>query len=114
MAGTVICDYINSANVSGGFFGVGQTWQNVTASRSAGVTYTNTTGKPMQVVISFVATSSIAISPSITIDSISNAVWSGADATSRRTAITFIVPNNSTYLVPTQTNVGLSSWLELR
>jgi len=27
--------------------GVGQTWQNVTASRSAGVTYTNTTGKPI-------------------------------------------------------------------
>ena len=29
--------------------GVGQTWQNVTASRSAGVTYTNTTGKPIMV-----------------------------------------------------------------
>ncbi len=30
MAGTVICDYINSANVSGGFLGIGQTWQDVT------------------------------------------------------------------------------------
>jgi hypothetical protein len=30
--------------------GVGQTWQDVTASRTAGVTYTNTTGKPIVVV----------------------------------------------------------------
>lgn len=29
--------------------GVGQTWQNVTANRIAGVTYTNTTGKPIVV-----------------------------------------------------------------
>jgi hypothetical protein len=27
--------------------GVGQTWQNVTSSRAAGVTYTNTTGRPI-------------------------------------------------------------------
>ena len=30
-------------------FGVGQTWQDVTASRALGVTYTNSTGKPIQV-----------------------------------------------------------------
>ena len=29
--------------------GVGQTWQNLTGSRSSGVTYTNSTGKPIQV-----------------------------------------------------------------
>lgn len=33
--------------------GVGQTWQNVTASRAFGVTYTNTTGKPIVLMISF-------------------------------------------------------------
>ena len=32
--------------------GVGQTWQDVTASRTRNVTYTNTTGKPIQVNIS--------------------------------------------------------------
>lgn len=31
--------------------GVGQTWQDVTLSRSVGPTYTNTTGKPIQVSI---------------------------------------------------------------
>ena len=30
-------------------FGVGQTWQDVTASRALGTTYTNSTGKPIQV-----------------------------------------------------------------
>lgn len=32
-------------------FGVGQSWQNVTGSRSTGVTYTNTTGKPIFVIV---------------------------------------------------------------
>ena len=31
-------------------FGVGQTWQNLTSSRASNVTYTNTTGKPIQTV----------------------------------------------------------------
>ena len=31
--------------------GVGQTWQDVTSSRSSGVTYTNNTGKPIQLYI---------------------------------------------------------------
>ncbi len=29
--------------------GIGQTWQNVTASRALGTTYTNSTGKPLMV-----------------------------------------------------------------
>jgi microcystin-dependent protein len=32
--------------------GYGQTWQNLTSSRSLGVTYTNSTGRPIQVIIS--------------------------------------------------------------
>jgi hypothetical protein len=31
--------------------GVGQTWQNMTASRSPGTTYTNTTGRPIQILV---------------------------------------------------------------
>lgn len=33
--------------------GVGQTWQDVSAQRQAGVTYTNTTGRPIQLNVSF-------------------------------------------------------------
>ena len=32
--------------------GVGQTWQDLSGSRSTGVTYTNTTGKPIMVSLS--------------------------------------------------------------
>lgn len=36
-----------------GMFGVGQTWQNVKASRSIDTTYTNTTGKTIFVCVGF-------------------------------------------------------------
>lgn len=36
-------------SAAAGGIGVGQTWQNVTGSRSSGVTYTNSTGKPIAV-----------------------------------------------------------------
>ena len=45
--GKVLNDTLNTAVSSS--FGVGQTWQDVTASRALGTTYTNTTGKPIQV-----------------------------------------------------------------
>lgn len=37
--------------VDGLALGIGQTWQNVTASRAVGVTYQNTTGRPIQVAV---------------------------------------------------------------
>lgn len=40
------------ARAGGKSIGVGQTWQNVTAERHTGVTYTNTTGRPIAVHIS--------------------------------------------------------------
>lgn len=39
----MVADYATNA------IGYGQTWQDVTASRSSGVTYTNTTGKPIKI-----------------------------------------------------------------
>ena len=47
--GKVLKDSLNTAITSS--FGVGQTWQNLTSSRASGVTYTNTTGKPIQIYI---------------------------------------------------------------
>ena len=44
--GKVLKDSLDAAS-----FGVGQTWQNLTSSRASGVTYTNTTGKPIQIYI---------------------------------------------------------------
>lgn len=56
MAGSLTIDNINGKVISSSpvatesqVIGVGQTWQNVTASRSTNTTYTNTTGKPIVV-----------------------------------------------------------------
>ena len=45
--GKVLKDTLNTAVSSS--FGVGQTWKNLTSSRASGVTYTNSTGKPIHV-----------------------------------------------------------------
>ena len=47
--GKVLKDTLDNTVVSS--FGVGQTWQDLTSSRAPGVTYTNTTGKPIQIYI---------------------------------------------------------------
>lgn len=46
-------DVYSKEEANGIAIGVGQTWQDVTASRSAGTTYTNTTGRPIQLSVTF-------------------------------------------------------------
>lgn len=70
--------------------GVGQTWQDVTASRSAGVTYTNSTGKPIMFVLITNASST-----SITVDS--KLVGRLNHGSSADDTVSAIVPNGSTY-----------------
>ena len=106
MAGTVICDYINSANVSGGFFGVGQTWQNVTASRVLGTTYTNTTGKPIVITVSSNAGGGAGEGYINNVQIL--IVVEGGDSNQ---SFNFIVPNGSTYKV---TWASVTHWFELR
>ena len=86
--------------------GVGQTWQDVTASRSAGVTYTNTTGKPIDVVISGANQSGFFWY----VDGIALVGGSGVTF-SNRIPLSFTVPDGSTYSVG---GSGLEKWLELR
>jgi hypothetical protein len=45
--GTTGLTFNNGSTQDVGGVGIGQTWQNVTASRSTGTTYTNSTGKPI-------------------------------------------------------------------
>ena len=48
-------------------FGIDQTWQDMTSSRSSGVTYTNTTGKPIQIYIMTGTQSSTLVIDGVTI-----------------------------------------------
>lgn len=94
--------------VFGQLIGVGQTWQDVSGSRSAGVTYTNTTGRPIEV---WATIGSATTSPvDITVDS---AIRAQVDTVAGvLTPISFIVPDGVTYDVSTGGNIIY--WSELR
>lgn len=84
-------------------FGVSQTWQDV--SRSLGSTYTNNTGRPIQ--ISIFASGSSGSALALIIDGI-ELLRTNQSASLHVTAV---IPNGSSYTV---TAAGLGSWKELR
>jgi hypothetical protein len=96
--------------------GVNQTWQNVTGSRAKNTVYQNTTGRTIQVNITFSSDSSAtntdvyvetANPPTVIVGRHINV--SGVGAT---TCISFIVPNNHYY--KTSANGTVQIWSELR
>lgn len=95
--GKVLKDAVDAASL-----GVGQTWQDVTASRANGVTYTNSTGKTIQLLIN-----AIFGTGSITLNGLKINIENGI-------AYGFInvaIPNTHTYRVDF---AWLVSWSELR
>lgn len=91
--------------------GNGQTWQNVTGSRTAGVTYTNSTGKPIQVAIAVYRVASVGAA-TFTIGGVVVGTWSctGTNDVGTTQTATFIVPDLATY----SCSAGFSNWAELR
>jgi len=116
----VTTTWTSAANNS---IGVGQTWTDVrvTPGRASGTTYTNSTGKPIQVLIVYamsgdrggqngnatVLINGISINP--------NFVITDGGGWSARQTISFIIPNGNTYSF-TNNNIytSIASWLELR
>ena len=95
--------WVSSTNLA---VGVGQTWQNLTASRADSTTYYNTTGKPIMVSISFtpqgggaIIVNGLNVSYGASVTSASNG---GCNA---------LVPVGGSYSASTP---GLTSWFELR
>ena len=99
--------------------GVGQTWQNVAASRSAGVTYTNNTGKPIVVYVAVSALNTSLMRCNIFVNGLE--VASTTEMTTTTNAGSYanfsaIVPNGSTYKV-NYLGAGafkMDKWVELR
>jgi len=90
--------------------GVGQTWQNVLASRAAATTYTNSTGKPIFVLITCTSGGTTIIG---TINALTFNTGIAAGAYYNCSTLYLVVPNGSTY----RTNsfgAGSQSWHELR
>jgi hypothetical protein len=93
--------------------GVGQTWQNVSGSRTSGVSYTNSTGKPILVATGISSTNGNNFVSAV-VDGLVVGTFTGATPTSTAGggSVAFIVPNGSSYAV---THVGTRShWAELR
>ena len=105
-------DSITSAKLTGDAvpIGVGQTWQNLTASRAVnGTTYYNTTGKPIQL---FVGVSVIsAQSSAMTIDGVNVGQTYNGNGTSIQAVMSAVIPNNSSYSV---SGGSIVKWSELR
>jgi hypothetical protein len=98
-----------------GGIGVGQTWQNVTASRAFGILYTNTTGKPIFISVYGIGSPNhgtiqmFVDGISMGVQGVNSVASAGMSAT-----MTAIVPNGSTYQVNNVLGASLISWAELR
>ena len=83
--------------------GVGQTWLNLTSSRLPNTTYTNNTGRPIQVMINY----NFGQSGSIVLGGVELPMADG----DTYSFFNFIVPNGTTYRL---NGGGVVSWAELR
>lgn len=94
--------------------GSGQDWTDVSASRSIGITYTNSTGKPIEVKICGNSASASAASLSFYVDELRVGIATSS-ATSWGTSTGAIVPDGSSYrTVNTGATFTVSTWAELR
>ena len=93
----------------------GQTWQDVTASRAGGTTYTNSTGKPIQVNISGRSNSTTSFL-TLFVNGVAvqqSYFFFNTGSQSNPSTLTAIVPAGSNYSVSV-TNYILQIWAELR
>ena len=90
--------------------GVGQTWQDVTGGRVNGQTYTNNTGKPIQVIIQVVA-NNIAETNTLVVGGVV-LVNGDLGVGGMVNTLSFIVPPSSTYIFTTSSIIA--RWAELR
>lgn len=90
--------------------GYGQTYQNVSGSRALGTTYTNSTGRPIWVVVAWTATGNGSYTAYVD----GNLAYYTTQDLYPRANVDFIVPPGSTYYVSSSAGQGFAYWLELR
>ena len=95
--------------------GVGQTWQNVLASRASGVTYTNTTGKPIMVSIYTNVNAANTIYWTFFVSGVMvlQAFGGGGASAYYYFPCVSVIPAGATYVF-TSVGGGIASWAELR
>ena len=125
MAGSLTIDNINGKVISSSpvatenqVIGIGQTWQDVTASRTAGTTYTNSTGKPICISVSGTRNSNVGPGAfELIINNVSVGYAASSEAQTSwnalRETIFGVIPNGGTYYI-NNTNSIINTWSELR
>jgi hypothetical protein len=97
---------ISAPNVA---LGIGQTWQNVSGSRANGVTYTNTTGRSIEVALSAwssTQTGTVYVGGAATFQGLGRSTYFDT------LPISFVVPAGATYSTAGLDYLG--TWFELR
>ena len=101
-AGTDTARAVTPGSLSATVLGMGQTWQAPT--RSSGVTYTNSTGRPIQIIVNLNGTTGCSlVVGGVTLFSQTNSQFFLASA---------IVPGGATYVATAAS--GIVAWAELR
>lgn len=96
-----------------GVFSVGQSWQDVTASRALATVYTNTTGQPIFISVSSTATGSNALG-TILVDGVQVERNQSAGGTLNGASVQAVIPHGSSYQVTTNGGFAIGSWMEFR
>lgn len=111
-----VSDAVNWKQVSDQNIGVDQTWQNLTVSRAIGVTYTNTTGKPISVKIYFSATTTSVFSIELQENGtlLDKFTYDPDSANAEGFSVSAIIPAGSTYSIISTGTVAMAKWSELR
>lgn len=108
--GTDTTRAVTPANLTASQLGRGQTWQNLTGSRSAGSAYQNTSGRPIFIAVRYLQSGSG--TTTMFVDSVEVSYGQQATVSGGQT-LSAIVPNASFYQVNVVSNT-LSYWAELR
>ena len=110
--GKVLKDALDTTITSS--FGVGQTWQNMTASRVVGTTYTNTSGRPIMVSVQGTPQGSTSFQLALRVNDSVVFSDSGWDNNERLpTGVVVMIMNGDSYSVSVN-KISMTSWWELR
>ncbi|WP_418230046.1 pyocin knob domain-containing protein [Citrobacter portucalensis] len=102
-----------SKNISIPSLGIGQTVQNVTSLRALGVTYTNSTGKPIAVGVA--VRGGISLTTTASLNGVPYCYDASTATNASGNGVWFVVPDGMTYSVEcTQTAATITFWTELR
>lgn len=110
--GRLLNEAVNGKLSTSNAFGVGQSWQIFTGSRSLNTTYTNNTTKPIMVTV---VNSYSGVSDELNVY-VGGVLIMSVDkgANSEKAETSFVVPSGSSYRVTKPINPNILSWAELR